>query len=121
VAPCSSQLHDPLHREALELINGYYRISTFKQNKSVMMSGEPSTPAMSNPFPTIQTAEGESETSFHLFPKLPFELRLKVWKLNMAESQTVKIPLSGLGMLMPVRRSRSKVTQLKWSELETSL
>jgi hypothetical protein len=56
-----------------------------------MMSDQLSSPAMSSPFPTFPTAEAENEHPFYLFPKLPIELRLKIWKLNMAELQIVKI------------------------------
>jgi hypothetical protein len=56
------------------------------------MSDQLSPPAMSSPFPSALEAETETnDPSFHLFPKLPVELRLKIWKLNMPEARILKI------------------------------
>jgi hypothetical protein len=52
------------------------------------MSDQLSPPAMSSPsIPETETEK--NDPSFHLFPTLPVELRLKIWKLNMAEAQIV--------------------------------
>jgi hypothetical protein len=46
---------------------------------------------MSSPLPSVPETETEKEPSFPLFLKSLSELRLKIWKLNMAEPRVLKI------------------------------